>query len=52
MPFRREGKTVLVKRSGRWTALKTHPSEAKAEAHFRALEANVQDLKKGQQTNG
>lgn len=43
MPYQRQGKTVLVKQAGRWQALKTHASEAKAEAHLRALEANVKD---------
>ena len=41
MPYKRVGKTVFVKRGGEWFTLKTHPSAAKAEAHRRALEANV-----------
>jgi len=41
MPYKREGKTVYVKKGGKWQVLKTHETAAKAEAHRRALEANV-----------
>ena len=41
MPYKRVGKTVFVKKGGKWKTLKTHPTAEKAEAHRRALEANV-----------
>lgn len=41
MPYRRRGKIVQVKRSGRWVTLKVHKSIAAAIKHLRALHANV-----------
>jgi len=41
MPYRVKGSTVQVKRGTRWVVLKRHPSAAKAQAHLRALNANV-----------
>lgn len=41
MPYRVRGKTVQVRKAGRWRALKTHGSAAKAKRHARALNANV-----------
>jgi len=37
MPYRREGKTIYVKKGGEWKVLKTHPSEEKAKAHFAVM---------------
>ena len=45
MPWRRRGKTVYVKKGGKWKKLKAHPSVAKAEAHKRALYSNVKGHK-------
>lgn len=45
MPYRVSGKCVQVNRNGRWENLKCHESEAKARAHHRALEANVDEVK-------
>ena len=44
MPYKlsESGDAVMVKRSGKWTVLKKHPSHAKALAHLRALEINVE----------
>lgn len=41
MPYKRVGKTVYVKKSGKWRVLKVHESTAKALAHLRALNINV-----------
>ncbi len=41
MPYKRKGRTVYVKKGGKWKVKKTHPTVAKAEAHRKALEANV-----------
>lgn len=41
MPYKATGKTVLIKRGGRWVVLKRHQSEAAARRHARALNANV-----------
>jgi hypothetical protein len=41
MPYKRKGRVVYVKKAGRWKILKRHPSVKKAEAHRKALEANV-----------
>lgn len=41
MPYKVKGRTVYVKRGGRWQKLKTHPSIEKAKEHLRALYANV-----------
>lgn len=41
MPYKRTGKTVLVKRGDRWVVLKTHPSATKAQKHLAALQINV-----------
>jgi len=43
MPYRLEGSTVYVMRSGRWQVLKKHPTKKKALAHFRALKINVKE---------
>ena len=42
MPYKRVGKKVMVKKLGRWQALKTHPSEEKAQKHLIALKINVE----------
>jgi hypothetical protein len=42
MPYKVEGKTVYVKKGGKWQVLKKHPSEAKAQAHLTALNINVE----------
>ena len=43
MPYKlsESGKTVLVKRGGKWVALKRHESKGKARAHLAALNKNV-----------
>ena len=41
MPYKATGKTVLVKRRGRWVVLKRHKSEKGARAHAAALNRNV-----------
>lgn len=45
MPYRPRGKCVQVNRNGRWENLKCHETHAQAMAHFRALEANVEEAK-------
>ena len=41
MPYKVVGKTVQVKKDGKWKKLKTHTSAAKAKAHKTALQMNV-----------
>jgi len=41
MPYKRSGKTVYVKRGGRWVVLKSHPTVNKARKHLAALNINV-----------
>lgn len=41
MPYRRKGRTVEVKKAGRWQKLKAHPSVSAAKSHIRALRTNV-----------
>ncbi len=41
MPYKRVGKTVYIKKSGKWHVLKTHPSTEKAISHLKALNINV-----------
>ena len=41
MPYRVKGTTVQVKRSGKWVTLTKHKKKERAEAHLRALYANV-----------
>ena len=50
MPYKRIGKAVKVRKRGHWETLKVHESEEKAEAHLKALYANVPEAKeeKGQ----
>ena len=45
MPYKlsEDGKSVMVKRGGKWVLLKAHVSKAKALAHLRALKANVKE---------
>ena len=43
MPYRLQGKTVQVKKGGKWVNLKTHPTVKKALAHLYALRKNVKD---------
>ena len=45
MPYRRVNRKVLVKRNGRWETLKVHATKAEAEAHLKALYANVPEAK-------
>ncbi len=42
MPYKVEGNKVMVYRNGRWQLLHEHESHAKALAHLRALEINVE----------
>ncbi len=37
MPYKREGKTVYVKKEGKWKKLHTHTTERKAQGHVTAL---------------
>lgn len=46
MPYKRVGTVVKVRRIGRWETLKRHPTVEKAEAHLRALYANVPEARK------
>lgn len=46
MPYKRQGRTVYVKRGGRWVAETTHPTAAKAQAHVTALRINVEAKEK------
>ena len=41
MPYKASGKTVLVKRGGRWVVVKRLSSEEKAQNYAAALNANV-----------
>lgn len=41
MPYKASGKTVLIKRGGKWIVLKRHPTPKAAKAHAGALNANV-----------
>ena len=41
MPYMRVGKVVMVKKGGKWRALKTHATAAKAKKHLAALNINV-----------
>ena len=41
MPYKVSGTTVMVKRRGRWVALKRHKSKKAAEEHAAALRKNV-----------
>jgi len=41
MPYRRVGKTVQVKKGGKWVNKKTFPSVEKAKKHLTALNINV-----------
>jgi len=41
MPFKREGRKVLVQRNGKWVLFKQHLTEKKAEDHRIALVINV-----------
>lgn len=43
MPYRLKGKTVQIKRGGRWVKLKTHPTVRAALRHLRALRINVRN---------
>ena len=45
MPYKIKGRTVLVKKGKKWRVLKKHPTKAKAIAHLRALEINVEHRK-------
>jgi hypothetical protein len=51
MPYRIEGRSVMVKRGDRWVTLKTHPTREAALAHFRALQANVEHGKRKRETS-
>jgi len=46
MPWKRVGKTVMVKKGGTWRKVKTHTSTLRAERHVRALHANAGDHEK------
>jgi len=37
MPYKREGKTVFVKKGGKWKKLHSHTTERKAQGHVTAL---------------
>jgi len=41
MPFKREGRRVLVQKKGKWVLFKEHLTEKKAEDHRIALVINV-----------
>ena len=45
MPYRmsKDGKSVMVKRSGKWVVLKRYTSHNQALRYFRALKANVKE---------
>lgn len=43
MPYKASGRVVLVKRGGRWVRFKVHDTEAAAERHARALNANMDE---------
>ncbi len=45
MPYKVRGKTVYVKKAGRWKALKAHTSARAARAHVKALYANVKEAR-------
>tara|TARA_Y100000310_G_scaffold238628_1_gene242088 strand:+ start:848 stop:985 length:138 start_codon:yes stop_codon:yes gene_type:complete len=45
MPYKRRGRTVWVKKDGKWQIFKAHASAEKAEAYRKALEANVKHKK-------
>ena len=46
MPYKVSGKTVYVKRGGKWVVKKTHSTPAKALAHYRALLINVPEARR------
>ncbi len=37
MPYKRVGKTVYVKKGGKWSKVATHNTERKAQGHLTAL---------------
>ena len=41
MPYKRVGRTVYVKKRGKWVKLKQHESAEKAQKHLAALKINV-----------
>ena len=41
-----DGKSVMVKRGGKWVVEKTHPSHAKALAHYQALIIHVPEARR------
>jgi len=43
MPYKVIGTTVMVKKGGKWVVLKKHKTLSKAQAHMRALYANVKE---------
>ena len=45
MPYKVIGNSVYVHKGGKWKLLKEHTSALKADAHRRALEANVKHKK-------
>jgi|TARA_B100000700_G_C14733291_1_gene709433 hypothetical protein len=50
MPYKRVGKTVFVKKSGKWKKLATHTTERKAQGHVTALrisKSKRQGVKRG-----
>lgn len=49
MPYRVSGKTVQVKRGGRWVPLHVHKSAAEAKVRAAALRINVKHGKEGGQ---
>ena len=42
MPYKLNGKKVMVFRSGKWRKLKEHPTVEKAKKHLAALRINVE----------
>ena len=45
MPFKATNKTVLIKRRGKWVALKRHKTPEQAQNHARALNNNIKHKK-------
>ena len=41
MPYKREGKTVYVKKDGKWKKLADHTKVQKAQGHLTALRINT-----------
>ena len=43
MPYKREGKTVYVRKEGKWKKVHTHATERKAQGHLTALRIAKQE---------